>query len=170
MRLFVAMMILTGAIYPLLILFIAQTTMPFLANGSLVDNKSLLFAQKTVGEGYFWPRPSATDYDPLKPAGGSQLGPTSAALKKLVAERKKQYGEKAPSELFYSSGSGLDPHITLEAAYFQGPRVAKARSMKEDEVKRLIDSLKEGKQLKVLGPHYVNVSVLNRELDGRRVR
>lgn len=169
-KVFILMTILTGILYPLLILSIAQLTMPGLANGSLLykDNQvvgSVLIAQNTPGNHYFWPRPSAIDYDPMKPSGGSNFGPISQKLKEAIAERKQKFGDHAPPELLYASGSGLDPHLSLEAAYFQIPRVAKARSMKETDLKNLIDTLSEGKQLGFLGEQYVNLLNLNLRLD-----
>lgn len=172
-KIFLFMTALTGVIYPLFITLAAQFTMPNLSNGSLIKKGdqivgSLLIAQKTTGERYFWPRPSAIDYDPIKPSGGSNLGPTSQKLKETVEQRKKKAGDEAPSELLYASGSGLDPHISLEAAYFQRPRVAKARSIQESELKETIDSIAEGKQLGFLGSRYVNVLRLNQALDDRK--
>lgn len=172
-KIFLFMTVLTGVIYPLFITLVAQFTMPNLSNGSLVQKGgqpigSLLIAQNTTDERYFWPRPSAIDYDPIKPSGGSNLGPTSQKLKDAVEERKKKVGNKAPSELLYASGSGLDPHVSLETAYFQIPRVAKARSIQESELKKTIDSIAEGKQLGFLGPRYVNVLLLNQALDDRK--
>lgn len=172
-RIFLFMTVLTGVIYPLFITLVAQLTMPNLSNGSLVQKAnqpigSLLIAQKTTDERYFWPRPSAIDYDPIKPSGGSNLGPTSQKLKDAVEQRKHKIGNEAPSELLYASGSGLDPHISLKAAYFQMSRVAKARAIQESELKKTIDSIAEGKQLGFLGPRYVNVLLLNQALDDRK--
>src|SRR5262245_58081609 len=104
MKIFIFITILTGLVYPLLITGIAQLTMPQLANGNLIlkGDKivgSALIAQNTTDDRYFWPRPSAIDYDPLKPSGGSNLGPTSQKLKDIVKERKEKYGANAPAEL-----------------------------------------------------------------------
>jgi K+-transporting ATPase ATPase C chain len=172
-KIFLFMTVLTGVIYPLFITLVAQFTMSNLSNGSLVKKGdqivgSLLIAQNTTDDRYFWPRPSAIDYDPIKPSGGSNLGPTSQKLKDTVEERKKKVGNEAPSELLYASGSGLDPHISLETAYFQIPRVAKARSIQESELKKTIDSIAEGKQLGFLGSRYINVLLLNQALDDRK--
>ena len=160
LKLFLLMTLLLGLAYPLLITAIATLTMPFQAHGSLLKNGSSLIAQDTERERDFWPRPSAINYNPL-PSGGSNLGPTSQKLKELIEVRKKKFGENAPPELLYASGSGLDPHISLQAAYYQIPRVAKARSISEEELKKQIDALAEGKQLGFLGPRYVNVQLLN---------
>lgn len=166
LKVFIFMTLLTGVIYPLIITGIAQITMSKAANGSLLvkDNKiigSKLIAQNTTSDRFFWPRPSAIDYDPLKPSGGSNLGPTSQKLKEAVEQRQQKYGKDAPSDLLYASGSGLDPHISIKAAYYQIPRVAKARSIDEKELKNLIDSHREG----FLDLGYVNVLLLNQALE-----
>ncbi len=164
------MTVITGVIYPLLVTGIAQLMLPKLANGSLLYKEertvgSILIAQNVTDERYFWPRPSAIDYNPLKPSGGSNLGPTSQKLKDIVAQRKQKLGDQAPAELLYASGSGLDPHISVETAYFQIPRIAKARAIPEDRVKALIDAHIEGKQFGFIGAHYVNVLILNHALE-----
>lgn len=165
------MILLTGFAYPLLITFIARMSMPEQANGSLIfENDKLigskLIAQKFTEDKYFWPRPSAIDYKPI-PSGGSNLGPTSSKLKEIVAERKKLVGESAPVEMLYASGSGLDPHISMQNAYYQMDRVAKARGIDKAQLQEKIDSFVEGK---FLGPKYVNVLLLNQELDANVVR
>jgi K+-transporting ATPase ATPase C chain len=140
--------------------------MPKQAGGSLVKigdqvRGSELIAQNFKGESYFWPRPSAVDFDPIKPAGGSNLGPTSQKLKATVEEKVKMLGSHPPAELVYASGSGLDPHISLETAYFQMERIAKVRSITDQgQLQALIDSLAEGFKNK-----YVNVLMLNHALD-----
>lgn len=173
-KLFLFITLLTGLVYPLFITVIAQLTMSKLANGSLVQRGdqiigSLLIAQQTQEASYFWPRPSAVDYDPMKPSGGSNLGPTSQKLKEAVEERKGKFGDQAPPEFLYASGSGLDPHISVETAYFQMPRVAAAQDIQEEKLKILIDSLVEGKQMGFLGPRYVNVLLLNQSLISLRL-
>lgn len=170
LRMFFLMTLLTGIIYPLLVTLIAQFTMPSLSNGSLIIKEglpigSLLIAQKMTDNRYFFPRPSAIDYNPLSPSGGSNLGPTSLKLKSLVNERRQKLGEHAPSDLLYASGSGLDPHISLKAAYFQIPRIAKARSLDEKYLRQMIDSHAERTFLGILAPQYVNVLILNQALD-----
>ena len=164
-RMFVCLAILTGVIYPLLMTLLAQVAMPHKANGSFVEAQgkiigSSLIAQKFTGDKYFWPRPSAGDYNPLA-SGGSNLGPTSAALKKIVEQR---HADNKPSDLIYASGSGLDPHITPAAAYYQINRVAQSRGMDSQAVKTLIDSHIEGR---LFGAPCVNVLLLNLALDGR---
>lgn len=170
LKLFLFMTILTGLVYPLLITLIVQVAIPFQANGSLIRQGdrvvgSKLIAQNFQKEAYFWPRPSAIDYDPLKPSGGSNYGPTSKKLKEVIVERMKRYPgavpSAIPSELLYASGSGLDPHISVKTAYYQADRVARARSLQNPaKLKELIDSLAEG-----FGKQYVNVLLLNQALD-----
>ncbi len=173
-KVFLCMTILTGLLYPLVITVVAQFTMPYLADGSLIKNGkqtigSALIAQKTTGDNYFWPRPSAIDYDPMKPSGGSNLGPTSKKLKAQVSKRAQKLGQEAPHDLLYASASGLDPHISLDAAYFQMPRIAKARSISESELKNMIDIHSE-KMMFISGPRFVNVLLLNQVLDDRRTK
>lgn len=170
LKIFVVMTLLTGLIYPLLITVIAQFSMPLRSNGSIIVKNdqiigSRLIAQNTTDERYFWPRPSAIDYDPLRPSGGSNLGPISQKLKDTVEGRRQKFGNDAPVELLYASGSGLDPHISLKTAYYQIPRIAKARSIDEKSLKKIVDSMAEGRQLYFLRTHYVNVLLLNEALD-----
>jgi len=168
LRLFTALFILTAFIYPA---FITISGYFFLSNarGSLlyVNNEprgSFLIAQKFSQDRYFWPRPSAAGYQTL-PSGGSNLSPTSKKLRQIVEERQKALGPKAPPELIFSSASGLDPHISLETAFFQTSRIAKARSIPSDTINDLILKNVEGRQLGFIGPKYVNVLLLNQELD-----
>lgn len=158
------MMLLTGIAYPLLI-----TALAFLTpnqerlvthEGKVVGSR--LIAQPFSSPRYFWPRPSANNYNPL-PSGGSNLGPTSRILQETVQMRKEKFtSEDIPAELLFASGSGLDPHITLQTAYFQLPRVADARHIDVDVIKNLIDSHREGGRLT---EEYVNVLMLNLALD-----
>lgn len=166
LKMLLSMIVLTGCLYPLIVTLIAQLTMPKQAGGSLVwQGKQLigseLIAQNFKSEAYFWPRPSAVEFDPIKPAGGSNLGPTSKKLQETVQEKIKTLGHDAPPELVYASGSGLDPHISLQTAYFQVDRVAKKRSINDRaSLRSLIESYAEG-----FGDRYVNVLMLNRALD-----
>ncbi len=178
LKLFLIMTVITGIIYPLVIFGLGQTLFPDKANGSLikVDGKligSILIGQKFTSDKYFWPRPSAIDYNPL-PSGASNLGPTSAALKDIVGAREKALekanpGErKIPRDLLFASGSGLDPDISPEAAMYQAGRVAHARGLDNAGKMRLINLI--GKQTKqpdlgILGETRVNVLELNLALD-----
>jgi potassium-transporting ATPase KdpC subunit len=179
-KMLVFVVILTGLIYPLLVTTIARFIWPEESNGSQITIEkqiigSALIAQNFKGEVYFWPRPSAINYDPIKPSGGSNLGPTSKILKEMVEKRAHDI-EKAhprssqgiPPELVYASGSGLDPHIGLQAAYYQMERIVKARSLTlsdKEKLKKLVESKAEGRQWGFLGPRYVNVLLLNQTLD-----
>lgn len=170
------MTFLTGVIYPLLITLIAQLTMKQQADGNFLLSKekiigSTLIAQKFESNKYFWARPSANDYNPLS-SGGSNLGPTSAALKKAVEVRQEKIlkthrvdKDKIPSELLFASGSGLDPHINISTAYFQIERIAKSRGVESKDIKNLIDHMSINPSLGFLGEVCVNVLMLNHALD-----
>lgn len=175
-RMFLWMTCLTGIIYPLLITAIAQFTMKQKADGDFLSSKdkiigAALIAQKFESDKYFWARPSSIDYNPL-PSGGSNLGPTSAALKKAVEERQDKIiktnnvdKDKIPAELLFASGSGLDPHIHVSTAYFQIDRIAKSRGIKKEEIEDLVNRMIIKRSLGFLGETYVNVLQLNNALD-----
>jgi len=177
--------VLTGVAYPLVVWAIAQTLFPTQANGSLVRNDdgavvgSELFAQPFANPAYVAPRPSAANYC-MKPdsgeasSSGSNLGPTSKALRDRVAadvERLKKENPDAkgdvPAELVTTSGSGLDPHLSPETVAWQIPRIAKARRVTEDRVRSVLAEIVEERQLGFLGERRVNVLAMNRALDGR---
>lgn len=175
---FLWMSLITGILYPLLITGIAQLTMNNNANGSFITYQeklvgSSLIGQKFSSDKYFWGRPSFIDYNPL-PSGGSNLGPTSMALKTLIEERRA-FLSKAheitdpnliPNELLFSSGSGLDPHITYKTAYFQINRVLKARGIENRSIlENMINSLTENRKLGIFGIRHINVLLLNKALD-----
>jgi potassium-transporting ATPase KdpC subunit len=174
------MTLLTGIAYPLAITAFARLAMPNRAGGSLVKENgrvigSTLIGQRFKSPQYFWPRPSAVDYQTL-PSGGSNLGPTSARLAKQVAERRKALAEahgvpldtSIPEDLLFASASGLDPHISQNAAHFQLERVAKARSWdlaRKERAHQIIDSLIEHNPRVFPGEPVVNVLKLNRMID-----
>lgn len=177
LRMLFWMTILTGLIYPILITLIGYFMFFDRSTGSLltIDGNvrgSKLIAQKFTSDRYFWARPSAIDYNPL-PSGGSNLGPISSKLKKQVEERRKKLSINSsnidplliPADLLFASGSGLDPHITPEAAYFQVERIAKARSIPADAIRELIDLSIEKPTLRVMGRSRINVLILNQSLD-----
>ena len=179
--LFSCLTVLTGVIYPGIVTLIGQLAFPRQAMGSLVRNPagapagSLLIGQPFSDPKYFWSRPSATSDFPYNSlaSGGSNLGPTNPELLKQVAERVaalKSSGlpGSAPADLVMASGSGLDPHISLESALLQVHRVAGVRGHTEDRLRRLVQEQAEGRQLGILGVDRVNVVQLNRALDNLR--
>jgi K+-transporting ATPase ATPase C chain len=180
--------IITGLLYPLAMTGIAGTIFPVQAQGSLIEKDGKVIGSALIGQAftedrYFHGRPSATTGpDPQDAAKtiaapynasnsmGANLGPTSKAL----AERLKEDVEKAkgenpsaavPVDLVTTSGSGLDPHITPENALFQVPRVAKARSIPEDALRRFVQEHTEGRLGGILGEPRVSVLALNLALD-----
>ncbi len=176
LRLFLLMTLLTGILYPLLIGCFAMIFSSSSYEIIMHDNKAVgyrLIGQKFENDKYFYSRPSANDYNPLN-SGGSNFGPTNAHLRDLVASRKEKM-EKAhgtalavPSELLFSSGSGLDPHISKQAAFYQMDRILKARNLDasfKTKIANLIeDQAKESSYFKLKRP-YVNVLLLNIALD-----
>jgi potassium-transporting ATPase KdpC subunit len=184
----VALTLITGLAYPLAMTGLAQVLFPYQSNGSLIERDgkvvgSQLIGQLFTGDGYFHGRPSATNTPdpndatktvdaPYNAANsmGSNLGPTNKALidrvqgdvEKLKAENGSA---RVPIDLVTTTGSGLDPHISPEAALFQVPRVAKARNLSEDHLRQLVDQHIEGRLLGLLGEPRVNVVALNMALD-----
>lgn len=177
LRFFLLLSVLTGVVYPALTFFLGQIFFRDKAAGQLIVKDgvvigSRLLAQKFTSEKYFWSRPSSIDFNPL-PSGGSNLGPTSEALKKTVVERemalKKAHPTSSdgliPQDLLFASGSGLDPEITVAAAEFQTDRVAKSRGLDPVIVRKVISSLVAGPDFGFLGEPRVNVLELNLALD-----
>ena len=167
-------------LYPLVVFGISQMLFHDKANGSLILDKdgtvrgSKLLAQGFTADKYFHPRPSAAGngYDAAN-SSGSNLGPTSQklndAIKDRVAAYRKENGlkesEVVPADAVTTSGSGLDPHISLRNAELQTPRVAKARDVSEEKLRELIDQNTDGRDLGLLGEPGVNVLTLNHALD-----
>jgi K+-transporting ATPase ATPase C chain len=175
------MTVLTGLIYPAAIMEIAQLIFPHQANGSLIERNGQIIGSELIGQDfddphYFWGRPSATGPAPYNAAAssGSNLGPTNPALLEAIQARidallAADPGNMLPIpvDLVTASGSGLDPHISVAAARYQIPRIARQRGLSEARVLALVDEYTEGRQLWLLGEPRVNVLKLNLALDER---
>lgn len=175
---FVIFTVICGGVYPAVVTGIASIAFPKQAKGSFITDRngreigSALIGQPFSDPKYFWPRPSATaefGYIPTG-SGGSNAGPTNPAYLKTVEARVKALRDTGisgpiPADLVQASASGLDPHISPEAVNVQIPRVARARGMNENELKKLVASHVEDRQLGFLGEPRVNVLALNLALD-----
>ncbi len=173
------MTLITGVAYPLLVTGVAQAAFPKQANGSLVTGSGGVVGSELIGQSfedpkYFWGRLSSTTPGPYNAGAstGANLGPTNDQVKKnaearIEALRKAdpEAPARVPVDLVTNSGSGLDPHISPEAAEYQVRRVARARGMSEDRVRDLVRASTEERQLGVLGEPRVNVLLLNLALD-----
>ena len=184
----VALTVITGLVYPLAMTGIAEVIFPYQAQGSMIEKDgkvvgSALIGQVFTSDKYFHGRPSATNAPDPKDATktvdapynavnsmGSNLGPTSKALvERIKGDVEKLKAENpslpVPQDLVTTSGSGLDPDISPEAALFQVPRVAKARNLPVDQVRKLVEEHTDSRFLGVLGEPHVNVLLLNLALD-----
>jgi K+-transporting ATPase ATPase C chain len=189
----VLMTMITGILYPLGMIAIAQAVFPDQANGSLIQQNGKIIGSELIGQNfasgkYFHGRPSATNApnpkDPTKTvdapynaanSSGSNLGPTSKTLvdrvKKDAADLQAQNpGAAIPVDLVTTSASGLDPDITPAAALFQIPRVANARGITADQLRQIVQSHIEGRALGVIGEAHVNVLRLNLALDAMQAQ
>jgi K+-transporting ATPase ATPase C chain len=172
--------VLTAVIYPFLMLAVGQFVFPYQANGSLITNAngevvgSALIGQSFSLENYFWSRPSTVEYsegEEAKPtgiSGASNLAPSNPELHKRIQDsitNLKQENIQPTADLIYASGSGLDPHISVEAARAQIDRVAQARSLPPNKIETLIAQNTEGRFLGIFGERGVNILTLNLALD-----
>jgi len=184
--LFFFLTIVTGVLYPILVTGISQVAFPFQANGSLIKNEETLVGSKLIGQDftgpqYFWGRLSATsgtaynafDQATLTGSSGSNLGPLSQSLIDNVSGRVELFHSADPNnrslipvDLVTASASGLDPHISVDAANYQIHRVALARQLSEEEVTALVEQFTEKRQFGLFGDPRVNVLLLNLALDG----
>ena len=171
------MTMLTGLAYPFVVTKLCQLCFPAQASGSLLVAGSTVVGSALVGQkftrpGYFHGRPSASDYDASN-SGGSNFGPSNAKYLEEVGQRARQarqlngldVGAPVPADLVLASASGLDPHISLEAALIQISRVAKARKLAEAQVSQALEKLAETPFLGLAGQKRVNVIQLNLALD-----
>ena len=179
-KIFLFLTILTGILYPLFITGLAQILFPAAANGSFLTNNNQIVGSVLIGQQfdsaiYFSSRPSAISYNPL-PSGGSNFGLTNSKLKNLVTQRREQFLSvnqldsvtQIPSEMLFASASGLDPHISPEAAILQMERIAKARNFNNSQKQKLlkcIHELTESPQFFIFGEKRMNVLLLNLETD-----
>jgi K+-transporting ATPase ATPase C chain len=174
--------VLTGLLYPLAVTAVARVIFPGQADGSLIVRDDRAVGSRLIGQPfddpkYFWGRPSATAPFPYNAASssGSNLGPTSKALRAAVSRRvaalraaDPEATGLIPADLVTASASGLDPHISPAAASYQVRRVARARGLSEEAVSRLVRQFTQGRQFGVLGEPRVNVLQLNLALDELR--
>ncbi len=181
---FLLLSVVTGIVYPLLVTGVAQLAFPEKANGSLIRGAGGYAGSELIGQPfddpkYFWGRLSATPDFPYNSSSssGSNLGPSNPALVEAVKARvgalqKADPANKSsvPIDLVTSSGSGLDPHISPAAALYQIPRVARARRLPENQVRRLVEQFTEPRQWGFLGEPRVNVLNLNLALDRLQTR
>lgn len=172
LKIFCFFTVLTGIIYPLMVTVFAQTIFPRQSHGSLILQNDKVIGSELIGqnfkqEKYFWARPSAVDYNPL-PSGGTNLAPTSQALRDQVTAREKQ---GLIEDMLMASASGLDPHISYRAALSQVARIVKARqSIDEGHIIQLIDQSLEKRDFSIFGDERINVLKLNLALDAYRER
>jgi K+-transporting ATPase ATPase C chain len=176
--LFIIFTVICGGIYPAIVTGVAHALFPKQAAGSFITGKSgkeigsTLIGQPFSDPKYFWPRPSATSdfgFNSMA-SGGSNSGPTNPDYLKTVGDRVKALRDtgvtgQVPADLVQASASGLDPHVTPESAMLQVPRVAKARGISEERLRKVVSDRIEERQFGFLGAPRVNVLVLNLELD-----
>jgi K+-transporting ATPase ATPase C chain len=183
LRFLALMIILTGIIYPGVITVITTMFFHREAQGSLVERDGVIIGSELIGQKfdsqeYFWSRPSINNYNPL-PSGASNLGISNPLLIKTIAQREKDFLKankmnedlNIPPEMVTASASGLDPHISPEAALLQVARVARARGMDkagQDNLVTLINELTEERQYSLFGEPRINVFLLNLKTDSLR--
>ncbi len=183
-RMLFILTLVTGLLYPGLVTLAAVPFVPVQAEGSLIDVDGVIVGSALVGQAnqdprYFWPRPSAVDYmagsnaAQLGSSGATNYGVTNATLVETAQRRRADFraahglaaDTTVPPEMLFASGSGLDPHISPEAALLQAERVAAARTLNPTQVTALVDRYTEARQWGFLGEPRVNVLLLNLALD-----
>lgn len=180
LKIITIMTFITGIVYPLTITLLGQIIFPYQSNGSILykDNLKIgseLISQSFESDKYFWSRPSCNNYNSSS-SGASNMSFTNKQLKEKVNELRKNFIEKnfldnnqeIPNEMIFCSGSGLDPHISIESVKLQIKRVCKSRSFdnyKKERLENIINKITEKPQLFILGNKKINVLKLNIELD-----
>jgi K+-transporting ATPase KdpC subunit len=187
---FALLVLITGVFYPLTVTGLAQLFFPYQAHGSLIRVNGQVLGSELIGQDFsgpdfFWGRPSATSIHPynafdrisLTGSSGSNLGPLSKELVDNVEERIKvlkfydpDNTNLIPVDLVTTSASGLDPNISVSAAYYQIPRIARERGLDESTVFSLVDQFTETRQFGILGEPRVNVLILNLALEGIKLK
>ena len=182
--LFIILSVITGILYPLFVTGIAQFIFHYEANGSLIYRNGKSVGSSLIGQPfddpkYFWGRLSATSPVSFNAAAssGSNLGPSNPALLDAVKARIKALKDVDPNnknsipvDLVTSSASGLDPHISLAAAFYQIPRVARMRGLPQDVVRKIVNQYARGRFLGVIGEPVVNVLEVNLALDAQNAK
>lgn len=171
-RVFIALTLLTGVVYPLAVTGAAQLFFNDKANGSLLEKDGRLAGSALVGQrfdqdGYFWSRPSAGEYESA-PSSASNLTPVGQAVREQMEINRAKYaegGQAAADEMLFTSASGLDPHISPRAAQVQTARVARARGLEQAAVALLVEQFTQARDFGFLGEPRVNVLQLNLALD-----
>lgn len=177
-RIIGATLVICSLLYPLVIFLVGQALSPRTANGWLLpDGTGKIIGSEIIAQGfsepyYFWPRPSAMDFNAAA-AGGSNFGPANPALKERAMTLMTRFGtipgHPIPADLVTASGSGLDPHITLSAAEYQAPRVAQARGVTEELVRSILKEQSRKSERVFSTEPVVNVLLVNLELDKKLV-
>jgi K+-transporting ATPase ATPase C chain len=179
-RMLAVMTLMTGVAYPLIITLVALFLFQQKSPGSFIRRDttivgSELIGQKFQSDRYFWPRPSAVEYNPI-PSGATNFGPTSDTLRRVVEERKRNFlrgnglaeTTPVPGDMLFASGSGIDPHISPQSALLQVERVARARGYTSERralLEKLVRSSTEGPEFRLFGMARVNVLRLNLAVD-----
>lgn len=177
LRILVVFTIVTGVIYPAVMTLLSLAVFPYQAKGSMIEKNgsvigSELIGQEFTSDKYFNSRPSAIGYNP-QPSSGTNWGPTDKRMADSVKARRELFaaqnnlsaGTVVPKEMLFASSSGVDPHISPEAAMLQVERIAKVRGLKSESVKKLVEDFTEGAQFGLFGNPRVNVLKLNLALN-----
>ena len=180
LRILAVMTVLTGIMYPVAMTFLSLALFPYQAKGSMIEKNGTIIGCEFIGQGfmsdkYFNSRPSAIGYNPM-PSSGTNWGPTDKRMADSAKARSAQFtiqntlsaGTPVPKEMLFASASGVDPHISPEAAQLQIERIAKVRGFNSEQtssLKKLVEKFTQGPQMKLFGDPRVNVLMLNLAVD-----